>query len=371
MNATLENAPCGYIRLSTQGTILAVNTTLADLIGSPKPCIERQPIQSMLPRAGQIFFQTHVFPLLQQHGKLEECYFELSAPTGKRIPVLANFSRVEADNTFFYDAIIMCVQKRHDLEETLVQTKIKTDEIIEELEQSNDSLGRFANMVAHDLKSPIRNMKRLSQFIVEDYADKLDDSGKDLLSKLESNSERAIHFIDKLLEYGSINSSSTLQKLDLNKVVQTACDTLSDTISSASATLCIGQLPLVMGLETQLVQLFQNLISNAIKYRDTARSPAITIDAEQLTPDKWRIRVKDNGIGIPEEYQKEIFGILYRLHGTDYEGAGIGLATCEWIIRNHSGTISVESKVGTGSQFYITLLSCETSNETKPSSMKY
>ncbi len=374
MSDLLEFAPCGYIRFSEIGTIERINSTLANWIGAPKQSIEGQLIQSLLPKAGQIFLQSYIFPQLKFSADLEECHFKLLTRSGERIPVLGNFywSDREAcassndDRTnepqldgsaTLYDVIIIRAHKRHELENALVLAQQKADTAVRELQKSNDSLGRFANMVAHDLKSPLQNINRLAGYLIDDYEDVLDDDGKDLLKKLDNTSQQAIYFVDKLLEYGRLGAKGTFEEVDLNDVVTIAGETLSESMAATSTTLRIGRLPTVMGIESQLVQLFQNLIGNAIKYRSPDRSPTIDIQATQLGEKEWKIWVKDNGVGIPAKHQQDIFDILFRLHGKDYEGAGIGLATCKWIVQNHFGTIGVESKVDEGSSFYFNVSS--------------
>jgi signal transduction histidine kinase len=371
----LEYAPCGYIRFSDTGTIERINSTLASWIGASKQAIEGQLIQSLLPKAGQIFLQSYIFPQLKFSSDLEECHFKLLTRSGERIPVLGNFYWSDREacasssddrsddlpldgSAIFYDVIIIRAHKRHELENALVLAQQKADTAVRELQKSNDSLGRFANMVAHDLKSPLRNINRLAGYLSDDYADLLDDDGKDLLQKLDSTSQRAIYFVEKLLEYGRLGAKGTLEEVDLNDIVMVAGETFSESMAATFATLeIVGKLPTVMGIETQLVQLFQNLIGNAIKYRSPDRSPIIYIQATQIGEKEWKIWVKDNGVGIPAEYQQDIFDVLFRLHGKEYEGAGIGLATCKWIVHNHFGTIGVESQVEVGSSFYFTLRS--------------
>ena len=369
MSDILEFAPCGYIRFSDTGTIERINSTLANWIGAPKQKIEGQLIQSLLPKAGQIFLQSYIFPQLKFSADLEECHLKLLTRSGERLPVLGNFYWSDRDRSddphldsrdMFYDVIIIRAHKRHELENALVSAQQKADAAVRELQKSNDSLGRFANMVAHDLKSPLRNINRLAGYLSDDYADVLDDDGKDLLQKLDSTSQRAIYFVEKLLEYGRLGAKGTLEEVDLNDVVAIVGETFGESLATNSATLEIfGKLPTVMGIETQLAQLFQNLIGNAIKYRSPDRSPIIDIQATQIGEKEWKIWVKDNGMGIPARHQQDIFDVLYRLHGNEYEGAGIGLATCKWIVQNHFGTIGVESQVDEGSSFYFTLRSID------------
>jgi signal transduction histidine kinase len=376
MSDILEFAPCGYIRFYETGTIERVNSTLAKWIGAPKHTIEGQLIQSLLPKAGQIFLQSYIFPQLKFSADLEECHFKLLTRSGERIPVLGNFywsdreacassnddrtDNLQLDGSaILYDVIIIRAHKRHELENALVLAQQQADAAVRELKKSNDSLGRFANMVAHDLKSPLRNINRLAGYLSDDYEDVLDDGGKDLLKKLDNTSQQAIYFVDKLLEYGRLGAKGTFEAVALHDVVNIAIETFGESISETRTTVRIGKLPTVEGIQSQLVQLFQNLIGNAIKYRSPDRSLIIDIQATQIGAKEWQIWVKDNAVGIPAQYQQDVFEILYRLHGKDFEGAGIGLATCKWIVQNHFGTIGVESKVDEGSSFYFTLRASE------------
>jgi len=358
MNPTIENLPCGYLQFSEDGIITAANASMVALLDIPKQSLEGQSLQLILPKAGQIFFQSHMFPQFKIKGEINECYFKLRKVNGERVPILSNIScHQQPDGTYVYSAVIMHVQKRHSLEDALVKAKITTDKAIRALEKSNETLSRFANMVAHDLKAPMRHIKHLSSFIREDYAHLLGEDGNDMLDKLGSTANRAIHFIEKLLEYGKLNSESgRLKPVNLQTVIDTACDTLSDVITATAATIQVEPLPVVMGIESQLVQLFQNLISNALKYSQPGIPPVVTIYAVKANDTEWEVSVKDNGVGIPVKYQANVFDIMYRLHGSDHEGAGIGLATCQWIVRNHKGTIGVSSTGNDGSRFYFTLL---------------
>ena len=218
-------------------------------------------------------------------------------------------------------------------------------------------------MVAHDLKAPIRHMKKLTEFILEDYQDLLDEDGQDLLQKLQNAANRGTYFIDRLLEYASLNKDHhQFTKVDLNQALDNACKNLTDAIDEASASINITNLPTVWGNQTQLEQLFQNLLGNAIKYRHENRQLAIEISATQTKDKVWKINVIDNGIGVAPQDRKRIFKMMSRLHGQEYEGAGIGLATCKWIVHNHQGTIGVESNDNQGCNFYFILPATNRSN---------
>ena len=354
-DSILDFVPCGFARFERSGEILQVNTTLCDWVNLNKDDLIGKNISTFLPKSGQIFWQSHIMPEVELKGELEECYFKLSAVNRQRIPVLANFRR-HCQNKQQYDVVLFRIQKRYQLEDAFIKAKREADIATKALQQSNDTLRRFSGMVAHDLKAPIRNMKRLAEFIVEDYQDILDSDGRDLLEKLQDAANRGTYFIDRLLEYGSLNKDhNQFTEVDLNQAVDNACKNLSQIIEETSASIEVNSLPTVWGNQTQLEQLFQNLLGNAIKYRDKERQSAIEISATQTKDVAWKINVIDNGIGIAPKDRERIFEMMSRLHSEKYEGAGIGLATCKWIVHNHQGTIGVESNACEGCNFYFTL----------------
>ena len=355
VDSILDSVPCGLARFERSGEILQVNTTLCTWIERSKQDLIGKNISTFLPKSGQIFWQSHIMPEVELKGELEECYFKLSTANRQRIPVLANFRR-SYQNQQEYDVALFRIQKRYQLEDALIKTKRQADIATKALQQSNDTLSRFVGMVAHDLKAPIRNMRRLAEFIVEDYQDILDADGRDLLEKLQDAANRGTYFIDRLLEYGSLNKDhNQFTEVDLNQAVDNAYKNLSQIVEETSASIEVNSLPTVWGNQTQLEQLFQNLLGNAIKYRDRNRDLAIEVSATQTEDAAWKINVIDNGIGIAPKDRERIFEMMSRLHGEKYEGAGIGLATCKWIVHNHQGTIGVEEGDRPGCNFYFTL----------------
>ena len=355
VDSILDSAPCGFARFEGSGKIVLVNRTLGDWIDRSKEDLIGNNVSSFLPKSGQIFWQSHIMPEVKLKGELEECYFKLSTAKKQRIPVLANFccscpSRQE------YDVVLFRIQKRHQLEDALIEAKRQADTATKALQDSNETLTRFSGMVAHDLKAPIRNMRKLAEFIIEDYQNILDEDGQDLLQKLQNAANRGTYFIDRLLEYASLNKNhNQFTEVDLNQALDEACKNITDAIDESSASIDVNSLPTVWGNQTQLEQLFQNLLGNAIKYRDKDRQIAIKISATQTKNQAWKINVIDNGIGVAPQDRERIFGMMSRLHGQEYEGAGIGLATCKWIVQNHKGTISVESNDSQGCNFYFIL----------------
>ena len=183
----------------------------------------------------------------------------------------------------------------------------------------------------------------------------LDDEGREWISYMVSSVVHMQQLIDDLLAHSRVGASSKpAERVDCDSVVRNAMSKLADAIEESDAELRVGQLPTVTANRVELVQLFQNLIDNAIKYRGNTR-PLVEISGERQG-DVWLFHVKDNGIGIAREYQEKIFEAFRRLHSDDeYEGTGIGLAICKKIVERLGGRIWVESEVGQGTEFLFTL----------------
>ena len=228
---------------------------------------------------------------------------------------------------------------------------------LDELKRSNEALGRFAGVVAHDLRAPIRQMQTFSAFLSEDHRDVLGDDGRDLLDRIEKAAERAFKLIDGMLAYARLDKAGELHAdASLRSAVDDAVANLAAFIDETNASIEIGDLPTITGVESQLMQLFQNLINNALKFSHPERQPLIRIEANAEDGDMVEIAVQDNGIGIAAEHQERIFNMLERLHGQGrYEGSGIGLAMCQRIVENHGGRIWCDSKEDHGSRFVFTL----------------
>ncbi|MEZ4775510.1 MAG: PAS domain-containing protein [Bacteroidia bacterium] len=224
-----------------------------------------------------------------------------------------------------------------------------------QLELKNKELEQFAYIASHDLKEPLRTIMSFTGLLKIRLGTNLDPEINELLGFIYHAGEKMEKLIKGLLEYSYIGMNKNLIDIDLNILVQQVINSLSVQISSTNTVLEIHHLPVVKGYETELFVIFQNLISNAIKFRHQEIPPIIRISAKKET-DEWEISISDNGIGIEPEYQKKIFVIFQRLHtDSEYEGSGIGLAHCQKIAHLHGGKIWVESEYGKGSTFYFTI----------------
>ena len=194
-----------------------------------------------------------------------------------------------------------------------------------------------------------------SQILQKKYADRLDADASQLFGFVVSGARRMEMLLKDLLAYSQTGSASEgpAQSVDCNKVIQQVLLNLRASIEETGAAVTWDPLPTVHAHEIRLVQLLQNLIGNAIKYR-SEQPPAIHIQAKP-SAENWLFSVQDNGIGIEPEYCQQVFGIFKRLHGQTYEGTGIGLAICQRIVDRYGGRIWVESGPGKGSTFYFTI----------------
>ncbi len=226
----------------------------------------------------------------------------------------------------------------------------------EELRQANADLEQFGYFASHDLQEPLRQIAIYSQILEKRYASKLDGKALEYLGYCVEGAQRMAMLISGLLAYSQVarKADSPRQPVSIADVLETVQKNLRTTIDETQAEIVMSPLPVVCGDPVPLVHLFQNLLSNALKYR-SAEPPRIRIDVAEDTL-HWRFSVADNGIGIPKEFHTQVFGIFKRLHDrTQYPGTGIGLAICQKIVERYGGRIWVESGPEPGSKFIFTL----------------
>lgn len=224
-----------------------------------------------------------------------------------------------------------------------------------ELERSNYELNQFAYAASHDLQEPLRMVTMFTQLLQRRYGDALDEDARGYIDFAVDGASRMRQLIQDLLEYSRTSRiSRKLEPVDCNALVGSVVSSLRVAIDESEALVHVGKLPVVEGNTTRLFQLFQNLISNAIKFRGEC-PPEVFVDAEEQG-EHWLFRVRDNGIGIHSDFAERIFLVFQRLHTREeYEGTGIGLAICQRIVGFHGGEIRVESVEGEGATFLFTL----------------
>ena len=224
----------------------------------------------------------------------------------------------------------------------------------EELARSNGELERFAYVASHDLQEPLRMVASFLELLAERYKGRLDERADKYINYAVDGAARMKALIDGLLRYSRVTTQGRrLEEMETRSALDEAMANLGRAIEEKGAVVTHDDLPTVLADPIQLVQLFQNLIGNALKFCDG--TPRVHVAAER-TGEEWVFSVRDNGIGIAPEYRERIFQIFQRLHGRDkYPGTGMGLAICKRVVERHGGRIWVESRPGQGSTFLFTL----------------
>jgi len=262
--------------------------------------------------------------------------------------------------TVMFNRQLVLIQKEKELidqkNKELQKANIIIQEQSEALQKANSQLRNFAYKASHDLKEPLRTMANFSMLLQRKVSDRLTSDELEFLEFITSSSKRMNKMVNDLLSYATIEQQVERdQELNLNEVIEVILSDLSLNISEVNASIKYEPLPSITSNRTLIKQLFQNLISNAIKFKKEDQNPVVTIKYN-VNGKFHRFTVKDNGIGIKETDIDKIFGVFSRLNGiADYAGSGIGLATCSKIVDELEGSISVNSVFGEGSEFIVLL----------------
>jgi light-regulated signal transduction histidine kinase (bacteriophytochrome) len=267
---------------------------------------------------------------------------------GSEFPVEIGLNPVETEEGLFVLSAIVDITQRKRLED-----KVRLAN--EALAESNIELSQFADIASHDLQAPLRGVSSFARFLQQDYKGKLDQKADEYIDRIVNGCNRMQTMIRDLLEYSRIESRSRpFEETDLGEVFDDAVTILQADIQESGGRVTRGELPTVTADRSQLVQLFQNLISNGLKYHGDD-PPLVQVTAEQRGTD-WTVIVRDNGIGIKSDFREQVFDIFRRLHAEGmYPGTGIGLAICRRIVQRFGGRIWLESEEGKGTTFYFTL----------------
>ena len=251
-------------------------------------------------------------------------------------------------------------------ERTAAEQRVRT--VAAELGRSNDELEKFAYVASHDLQEPLRKIQAFGDRLRTKCRDELPDNGKEYVDRMLGAAGRMRRLIDDLLTFSRVTTHRRpFVRVDLGKAVREVVSDLEVRIAQTGGAVTVGELPDLDGDFTQIRQLFQNLIANALKFHRPGVPPVVEVTGELVDraptePDAGgpvpmcRVSVRDNGIGFDEKYRDRIFDVFQRLHGRDeYEGTGVGLAICRKIVERHGGTITAHSRVGEGATFVVEL----------------
>ena len=413
-NELIDQLPGGIILLDEAGNITRINATAEQQLGYGPGELVGHSFGQLLTVAGRLFYQTHFYPLVSLHGRVDELALTFLTRTGERIPILLNAIRQQREDGWYVHCVYLSLVQRHQLEAELIQARKAAEEAqaavqereaqyrtlaaqLEErvgerthelreanarlhhlnadLERSNGSLQTFAYIASHDLQEPLRKVQQFGDLLQAQYSEVLGE-GVGYLARMQAAASRMSTLIKDLLSYSRITTQWGIDTpVSLTEILDGVLVDLELSIRESGAQVSVGPLPTVVGDATQLSQLFQNLLSNALKFSRVDRwgvssVPQIAITAQlikavELPPAVrparsalayHQIEVTDNGVGFEEKYLDRIFQVFQRLHGkNEFAGTGIGLAICEKVAAIHGGTITARSQPGHGATFSVYL----------------
>ena len=346
----LESAPDAMVIVNRDGCIELINKMVELMFGYERAELIGKPIEMLLPdrfRGGhqekrESYFQNaHTRPM----GSGLELFAQHKL--GHEIPVEISLSPLETESGQLVTAVVRDISERQ-------QARLALEQHARDLERSNAELEQFAYVASHDLQEPLRMVASYAQLLGRRYRNKLDNDADEFIDYIVDGATRMQALINDLLAFSRIGTrGGEFVLTDTNAVLRRVLNNLQFAIDDSHAVITYDDLPDVIGDELQLVQLFQNLISNALKFHGEA-APVIHVSAHH-EDNQIVFAVADQGIGIEPQYVERIFLLFQRLHGKkEYPGTGIGLAICKKIIEKHGGRIWIESEPGQGTTFYFT-----------------
>jgi PAS domain S-box-containing protein len=358
----LESAPDAIVIVGEEGIIQLVNNKCELIFGYKKNELIGYNVELLLPERfrsapdeqRKVFYD---FPGVRS----TEVGLELLGrrKNGDEFPVEISLSPLNTEEGLLVTAAIRDISEKKRLEKEIREANVTLEKKVKqrtaELEIKNKELEQFAYVASHDMQEPLRTTSSFVELLRKQYHGKIDDNANRYIDYVVQASDRMKTLIKDLLDYSRIGREKQFEPVDCNIAFDEVMADLAKVIKENKAVIRAGKLPVVNAFPTELKLLFQNLISNSIKFQKPGIAPHIDISTTKENG-HWHFQFRDNGIGIEKQYQQRIFIIFQRLHNRSvYEGSGIGLAHCKKIVELHGGTIWVESEAGKGSIFHFTI----------------
>ncbi len=348
----LEAAPDAMVVVNRAGEIVLLNVQAEKQFGYSRDELVGQQVTNIIPEgfAERLIAdgtRSAAEALAQQIGTGIELIARRK--DGSQFPIEIMLSPLESAEGILVTAAIRDISERKKSEEHLLKT-------VGELKRSNEELQQFAYVSSHDLQEPLRMVASYTQLLAKRYKGRLDSDADEFIAFAVDGCNRMQGLIQDLLAYSRAGTTGkALSEVSGEDALQGALTNLRITIEQSCAVVSHDSLPAIRTDETQLTQVFQNLVGNAIKYR-SAEAPRVHVSATKNGGNEWIFSVRDNGLGIAPQYFERIFILFQRLHGrNEFEGTGIGLAICKKVLERLGGRIWVESQLEKGSTFYFAL----------------
>ncbi len=348
--AIVENTVDGIVNIDERGNIETFNRACENIFGYTAAEVLGQNVKILMPEPYYSEHDTYLKNYSDTgHRKIIGIGREVQGKRkdGTIFPIDLAISEVKLGKKPNFTGIIRDITDRKKAE--AIQQKLIT-----KMAESNEDLEHFAYICSHDLQEPLRMVRSYTQKMEMYFADKnLEARPQKYMKYIVEGAFHAQNLINEILSYSRMDFESKQETVDLQKIIGIANHNIRTLIEDKGASISLLTLPKITGNRVLMIQLFQNLISNAIKY--CKQKPQITIRSKDAG-EYWQISVQDNGIGIAPEYYNKVFLIFERLHSRfEYGGTGLGLAICKKIVERHGGKIWVNSEVGSGSTFFLTL----------------
>jgi len=352
LEALIQSAMDAIVTVGEEQKIVVFNAAAERMFRCPAAQAVGQPIERFIPQRFRLAHAEHI----RRFGETGDTTRSMDKPDtlmalradGEEFPMEASISHIRAGDRMLFTVILRDITERRKSEKKLAEK-------MAELARSNDDLEQFAYVASHDLQEPLRMVAAYTQLLAERYRGRLDDNADKFIGYASEGALRMQVLIQDLLAFSRTGRRETSNvSVDCNSVLQEVLQTMASSIQESHAVITQQELPVIWADRTQITQVFQNLIGNAIKFRREV-PPLISIRAEKADQ-HGLFSVSDNGIGVAPEDAGKIFEVFHRLHTrNEYPGNGIGLAICKKIIERGGGKIWVESQAGSGSTFRFTV----------------
>jgi PAS domain S-box-containing protein len=360
----IEKMTEGAVTLNKEGIILYCNSQFASMVAQPLSNVIGSPFRNFI-ASNDIDRYQSIFRQCWTKDCKEEVLLKRD---DHNVPVQLSLTSIELENGLALSLIVTDLSAQKKTQQQLEESNRQLAQMNQALEVSNHDLQQFASVASHDLQEPLRKIQIFSRLLLDKIQHTLTPTSKKYLDKIIDSAGRMKVLIVDVLNYSKLSAhDNVFERVDLNRIVAEVLEDFELLIQEKGGTVTVADLPCIDVNRGQIRQVFQNVLSNALKFTETDIPPVIQIRAERSSQKSFDsavqqdgpyclISIKDNGIGFDEAYLANIFALFERLHSKDsYEGTGIGLAITKKIVEKHNGLVSAKSQPGKGSEFLLLL----------------